>query len=760
MVKYLSGRQKLRPSDKLTEDRYKYLGLDQAEPNLADPATSPGVPSGLQYQLVAVTGYEGRRYWVPVGGSLQPGAITIFDEGTPVSSASSITQMNFVGAAVTAQVSLQNPSGHPGIAATVTVIPVNVGDSPPNNPTPNEGELWWESDTGDLYVYYNDGSSAQWVMANAGGRGITGDKGEAGDKGAKGEVGLTGAQGAKGQKGEIGVGQKGEVGGAGDKGQKGEIGAGDKGQKGEIGADGSDGDKGQKGELGTKGEPGSGGGGGASVTISDTAPGSASNGDLWWESDTFDLHVYYQDGSSNQWVSITSNAALKGEKGEKGQKGEVGDKGQKGEVGVKGEKGEIGATGGTGGAGDKGSAGEKGDKGAPSTVAGDKGQKGEVGATGGSGSAGSDGDKGQKGEEGPQGGGAPVGQIVSWSGSAGSLPTGYFLCDGSAVSRSTYAALFAIVGTTHGSGNGSTTFNLPDLRGKFVVGHHPSNGDYDVGDTGGAESVTLTTAQMPSHKHDTTFDNKKYFPGGGSTSVSYGGAGGYPADVFSMSNQGGGQAHENRPPFYALCYIIQFAQGGTTAKGQKGEQGATGSGGSTGDKGQKGASGDKGAASSVQGPTGDKGQKGEVGAQGTGGSTGSAGAKGQKGEVGATGSGGSQGQKGATGAGDKGQKGEVGESGMGLNTKTSAYTLQASDEQKLITTTAAITVPSGVFSASDAVTIYNNSGSGFYINQGSGATLYLAGTNTTGNHFLAGRGIATIVCVATNTFVITGGGIT
>ena len=153
MVKYLSGRQKLRPSDRLTEDRYQYLGLDQAEPNLADPATSPGVPSGLQYQLVAVTGYEGRRYWVPVGGSLQPGAITIFDEGTPVSSASSITQMNFVGAAVTAQVSLQNPSGHPGIAATVTVIPVNVGDSPPNTPTPNEGELWWESDTGDLYVY-------------------------------------------------------------------------------------------------------------------------------------------------------------------------------------------------------------------------------------------------------------------------------------------------------------------------------------------------------------------------------------------------------------------------------------------------------------------------------------------------------------------------------------------------------------------------------------------------------------------------------
>ena len=383
MVKYLSGRQKLRPSDKLTEDRYQYLGLDQAEPNLADPATSPGVPSGLQYQLVAVTGYEGRRYWVPVGGSLQPGAITIFDEGTPVSSASSITQMNFVGAAVTAQVSLQNPSGHPGIAATVTVIPVTVGDSPPIGVgATNNGELWWESDTGDLFVYYDDGNSAQWVMANAGGRGLAGDKGEAGDKGQKGDTGLTGGTGQKGEAGEKGAPST-VAGPAGDKGQKGEIGAGDKGQKGEDGSDGAAGDKGQKGEIGvgTKGDKGDGTAGGAQVTISDTAPTSPtpSNGDLWWESDTFDLHVYYEDGSSNQWVSITSNAALKGEKGDKGQKGEVGDKGQKGEIGEKGQKGEIGATGGTGG-----------------TAV--KGQKGEVGAQGTGGRDRSDGDKAQKGE--------------------------------------------------------------------------------------------------------------------------------------------------------------------------------------------------------------------------------------------------------------------------------------------------------------------------------------------------------------------------
>ena len=101
MVKYLSGRKKRRPQDKLTEDRYQYLGLEQAEPNLADPATSPGVPAGAQFQLIAVSGYDGQRYWVPVGGELQPGSITIFDEGSQVSGTSSITQLNFVGAAVT-----------------------------------------------------------------------------------------------------------------------------------------------------------------------------------------------------------------------------------------------------------------------------------------------------------------------------------------------------------------------------------------------------------------------------------------------------------------------------------------------------------------------------------------------------------------------------------------------------------------------------------------------------------------------------------
>ena len=124
-----------------------------------------------------------------------------------------------------------------------------------------------------------------------------------------------------------------------------------------------------------------------------------------------------------------------------------------------------------------------------------------------------------------------TGMIILWSGASDAIPTGFTLCDGQN--------------------------NTPDLRGRFVVGFHDSNGDYDVNDTGGAETVTLSIAQMPNHKHTTTFDGHKFFPGDGSTSISYGGAGGYPATTFSMDNTGGGGAHENRPPYYALCYIMK-----------------------------------------------------------------------------------------------------------------------------------------------------------------------------------------------------------
>ena len=91
--------------------------------------------------------------------------------------------------------------------------------------------------------------------------------------------------------------------------------------------------------------------------------------------------------------------------------------------------------------------------------------------------------------------------------------------------------------------------------------------------------------------------------------------------------------------------------------------------------------------------------------------------------------------------------------------ESSAYTLVAADDQKLINTNSGVTVPSGVFSASDAVTIVNNSTSTITITQASGVTMYLAGTSTTGNRTLQQKGIATVVCISSNTFIITGGGL-
>ena len=94
------------------------------------------------------------------------------------------------------------------------------------------------------------------------------------------------------------------------------------------------------------------------------------------------------------------------------------------------------------------------------------------------------------------------------------------------------------------------------------------------------------------------------------------------------------------------------------------------------------------------------------------------------------------------------------------NAQTSAYILAASDVGKHISiTTGGVTVNSGIFSVGDTVSIYNNSSSNQTITQGTSVTMYLVGTATTGNRTLAQRGVATILCVASNTFVIMGGGL-
>ena len=129
MPKYLSGRVKRSANSELKSDRYTYLSLEQAEPNPSDPQTlgiadgssSTDFPVGTKYQVFSVYGdpNPGTRYWQPVGGGIIPGSISVFDEGTVIGGANSITSLNFEGVAIAAT---STPPGT-GVAATITVAP-------------------------------------------------------------------------------------------------------------------------------------------------------------------------------------------------------------------------------------------------------------------------------------------------------------------------------------------------------------------------------------------------------------------------------------------------------------------------------------------------------------------------------------------------------------------------------------------------------------------------------------------------------------
>ncbi|WNM27559.1 tail fiber protein [Demequina capsici] len=91
--------------------------------------------------------------------------------------------------------------------------------------------------------------------------------------------------------------------------------------------------------------------------------------------------------------------------------------------------------------------------------------------------------------------------VIAMTASA-AAPSGWMLCQGQAVSRATYADLFTAIGTTYGAGDGSTTFNLPNLKGRVPVGADSSDTTFDaLGETGGEKSHTLTATEMPSHTH-------------------------------------------------------------------------------------------------------------------------------------------------------------------------------------------------------------------------------------------------------------------
>jgi microcystin-dependent protein len=94
-----------------------------------------------------------------------------------------------------------------------------------------------------------------------------------------------------------------------------------------------------------------------------------------------------------------------------------------------------------------------------------------------------------------------IGELIMWPGAAASVPSKWLLCDGTAVSRTTYATLFALIGTNYGTGDGSTTFNLPDFRTRFPRGVGVGGTAPSLSGMGGNTEVTLVTANMPQHNH-------------------------------------------------------------------------------------------------------------------------------------------------------------------------------------------------------------------------------------------------------------------
>lgn len=152
----------------------------------------------------------------------------------------------------------------------------------------------------------------------------------------------------------------------------------------------------------------------------------------------------------------------------------------------------------------------------------------------------------------------PAGSLVLFAGASASIPAGWLLADGTAVSRTAYAALFAQIGTVYGVGDGSTTFNLPNMQGRVPLGVGTATGAagataHTLGQTGGEETHALTIAELATHSHNvTTFAAGA---GGGGQPLSSNNTGG--TSTPATSTTGSGTAHNTLPPYVGLNYIIK-----------------------------------------------------------------------------------------------------------------------------------------------------------------------------------------------------------
>lgn len=145
----------------------------------------------------------------------------------------------------------------------------------------------------------------------------------------------------------------------------------------------------------------------------------------------------------------------------------------------------------------------------------------------------------------------PTGAITAYGGAT--APTGYLLCDGTAVSRTTYAALFAITSTLYGVGDSSTTFNVPDMRGRVAVGKNAATFGTQ-GATGGEETHALITAELAAHTHNA---NVYTTDSGSGVSGVLAGTQVTAGDLLATTSTGSGTAHNNIQPYQVHQYIIK-----------------------------------------------------------------------------------------------------------------------------------------------------------------------------------------------------------
>lgn len=148
----------------------------------------------------------------------------------------------------------------------------------------------------------------------------------------------------------------------------------------------------------------------------------------------------------------------------------------------------------------------------------------------------------------------PIGAIFPYAGMF--APEGYLLCDGSAVSRTEYAELFNVLGDNFGIGDRYTTFNVPNLKGRVPIGRDPDDDDlWILGSNGGEKEHTLTVDEMPSHNHGIGVLTRIGAEGGNKNFV--GGSDRTYTSTDIIDAEGGGQPHNNLPPYVILNYIIK-----------------------------------------------------------------------------------------------------------------------------------------------------------------------------------------------------------